>query len=331
MEKRYQVFVSSTFRDLQDERRSVIQALLELDCIPAGMELFPASDESQWQLIQRVIADCDYYIVIVGGRYGSVDAAGVSYTEREYDFAVSKGLPVLGFVHAEPDNIPAGRSELEPLARQKLDAFREKVKTRMCKEWRTADELGGAVSRSLVQTIKLRPAEGWIRSGTAGSPEQLNQLRARIDELTQALTQARTSPPPDTAHLAKGSEPFDVHYSHSIGIDHGSEYVAPFTWDELFSLLGPLMFDEASECSLRRALEKKLETSGAHYSLGSITVEPEDFQTIKVQLIALGFIQKSTRKRTVKDTDTYWSLTPYGQHHALVLKAVTSTRAPAQT
>lgn len=58
MEKRYQVFVSSTFHDLVDERRAVMQALLELDCIPAGMELFPASTDTQWTLIERVIDNC---------------------------------------------------------------------------------------------------------------------------------------------------------------------------------------------------------------------------------------------------------------------------------
>ena len=41
MDKRYQVFISSTFEDLQEERRQVMQALLALDCIPTGMELFP--------------------------------------------------------------------------------------------------------------------------------------------------------------------------------------------------------------------------------------------------------------------------------------------------
>jgi hypothetical protein len=45
MEKRYQVFVSSTYQDLQDERQEIMQALLELDWFPAGMELFPAANE----------------------------------------------------------------------------------------------------------------------------------------------------------------------------------------------------------------------------------------------------------------------------------------------
>lgn len=39
---KYQVFVSSTYRGLEDERRLVMQALLEMECIPSGMELFPA-------------------------------------------------------------------------------------------------------------------------------------------------------------------------------------------------------------------------------------------------------------------------------------------------
>src|SRR5580698_11146537 len=98
MDKRYQVFVSSTYADLKDERRSVIQALMEMDCIPAGMEIFPAADEEQFAFIKRVIDDCDYYLLIIGGRYGSVDTAGVSYTEKEFEYAVQKGLYVIALI-----------------------------------------------------------------------------------------------------------------------------------------------------------------------------------------------------------------------------------------
>src|SRR5687768_12828918 len=89
MERRYQVFVSSTYTDLIEERREVIQALLELDCLPAGMELFPAANEDQWTLIKEVIDRTDYYVVIVGGRYGSTTPEGISYTEQEYEYAAS--------------------------------------------------------------------------------------------------------------------------------------------------------------------------------------------------------------------------------------------------
>lgn len=84
---RHQIFVSSTFTDLVEERAEVIQALWELDCIPTGMEAFVASNEDQWSVIKRVIEECDYYVLIVGGRYGSVNSDGVSYTEKEYRYA----------------------------------------------------------------------------------------------------------------------------------------------------------------------------------------------------------------------------------------------------
>ena len=45
MDKRYQVFLSSTYADLKDERQKVIQDLMEMDCIQAGMELFPRGRE----------------------------------------------------------------------------------------------------------------------------------------------------------------------------------------------------------------------------------------------------------------------------------------------
>ena len=110
-DKRYQVFVSSTYDDLQDERKEVMQALLELDCIPAGMELFPASSEDQWSLIKRVIDDCDYYILIIGGRYGSVGPDGISYTQMEFEYALKAGKPIISFIHKNPASIPTGKSE----------------------------------------------------------------------------------------------------------------------------------------------------------------------------------------------------------------------------
>ena len=110
MDKRYQVFVSSTYEDLREERREVMQALLALDCIPTGMELFPAADDDSWSHIQRFISTCDYFVVIVGGRYGSIGPDGKSYTEMEYDHAAEAGLPILAFLHKDPGTIQADKT-----------------------------------------------------------------------------------------------------------------------------------------------------------------------------------------------------------------------------
>src|SRR6266849_6800645 len=114
MDKRYQVFVSSTYADLKEERQKVIQAVIGMNCIPAGMELFPAADEEQFNFIKRIIDDCDYYLLIIGGRYGSVDGEGVSYTEKEYDYALGRGLKVIAFVHSDPTSLGDGKVDTDP-------------------------------------------------------------------------------------------------------------------------------------------------------------------------------------------------------------------------
>ena len=51
----------------------------------------------QWKIIARQISESDYYVAIIAHRYGSVNNE-ISYTRKEYEFALSVGTPVLGFV-----------------------------------------------------------------------------------------------------------------------------------------------------------------------------------------------------------------------------------------
>jgi len=187
MNKRYQIFISSTYSDLKEERSKVMQAIMAMDCIPAGMELFPAIDEEQFNFIKRIIDDCDYYILIIGGRYGSIDDEGISYTEKEYDYAISRQVPVMTFLHKDIGKIPREKTETAPELMKKLQAFQEKVKTgRLVKFWSDASELTGMVAISLMQTIKTYPQVGWVRSNMATSAEtlqEINELRKKLAEL----------------------------------------------------------------------------------------------------------------------------------------------------
>lgn len=121
LERRFQIFISSTFRDLVDERQAVLKAVLELDHMPAGMELFPAVDDNAWQLIKDVIDSSDYYVLIIGGRYGSLDETGIGYTEKEYDYAVASKKPVIALLHANPNEIVREKTETDPTAWTKLE------------------------------------------------------------------------------------------------------------------------------------------------------------------------------------------------------------------
>ena len=129
MDRRYQVFVSSTLNDLRGERAAVIRTLLELECFPAGMELFPAADDNSWTLIKSVIDDSDYYLVILAGRYGSCPPDNTkSFTHREYEYALITGKPTIALLHSDPGSLPADSCEDKEDGRKRLEEFREILK-----------------------------------------------------------------------------------------------------------------------------------------------------------------------------------------------------------
>lgn len=185
MEKKHQVFVSSTYKDLIEERKEVIHALLELDCIPAGMELFPATDEDAWSLITEVIDGCDYYLLIIAGKYGSLNSEGVGYTEMEFDYAVATDKPIICFLHEDIQDLPASKVESSAAGKKRLEKFRKKAQEKHCKFWSSSADLGGKASRSLIQLKKKHPSEGWVRARYAADPAllaEIEMLRAQVQQ-----------------------------------------------------------------------------------------------------------------------------------------------------
>jgi hypothetical protein len=249
VEKRYQVFVSSTFQDLREERAEVIQALLELDCIPSGMELFPASDDEQWTVIRRVIDECDYYIVIITGRYGTVGPDGRSYTQMEYDYAVSTGKPVMAFLHENPGSIAADKTEQDPALRASLEKFREQVKKKLCKYWSSPKDLSGVVSRGIGHMKQNRPATGWVRGDAVPDDsvaQEILRLSNSVFSLQKELSHLTSHPPIGSEELAQGEESIDLHFEVRDRRDTVTE-THTFTWNEILTLLGPIMVGSTSE------------------------------------------------------------------------------------
>ncbi len=140
------------------------------------MEVFPATNDTAWELIKKVIEDSDYYVLVIGGRYGSMDESGISYTEKEYDFAVSQNIPVLAFLHSDPSSISIGKSETDSKIRRKLEAFKAKVKIHHCNFWKTTEELKEKVITSLSQSIVMMPQKGWVKVGGIDNAELLTRL-----------------------------------------------------------------------------------------------------------------------------------------------------------
>jgi hypothetical protein len=170
LQKKYQVFVSSTFSDLVEERQDTIRSVLDLGHVPAGMEIFPAADSEQFEYIKKVIDECDYYVLIIGARYGSVDTGGISFTEKEYDYALEKNIPVLVFPHGDTGSIPIAKSDTDPNAVERLTSFRSRaVKGRLVQFWKTRAELKTKVLVSLSKAFLEQPGNGWVRATRAAS------------------------------------------------------------------------------------------------------------------------------------------------------------------
>jgi Domain of unknown function (DUF4062) len=325
MDKRYQVFVSSTYADLKEERQQIIQALMEMDCIPAGMELFPAADEDQFAFIKKIIDDCDYYLLVIGGRYGSLTATGVSYTEQEYEYALSKGLRVVALLHENPDDIPLGKSETDPALRQRLQEFRGKVsKERLVRFWRSASELPGVVALSLSKTIKTYPARGWVRADRVASEDlltELNDVRKQNEALTSELRSLKTVSRPKLEGLAgldESTELSGTYYSSGRG---GYTWSTKMTWQQIFFLIGPYLIQHPNAEKVKGIIEDDAFTKSGQ-SGTSARLHDQVFQTISVQLQALGLVKIAYSKTVGGGMGLFWSATPAGEKLTLELRTV---------
>jgi hypothetical protein len=165
---KYQVFISSTYQDLKEERKALTWAMLSARHIPAGMENFTPTDDRGWKTILSIIDKSDYYVLVLAGNYGSIDEDGLSWTEKEYDYAYRKKVPVLAFIR-NAASISSNHSDTDPQIIAKKKAFHQKVMTRhLVGRWDQKEDLVGLVTNALAIHIsdderKGEGRPGWFR------------------------------------------------------------------------------------------------------------------------------------------------------------------------
>ncbi|MDE0852249.1 DUF4062 domain-containing protein [Yoonia sp.] len=309
--KKYQIFISSTFRDLADERQDSIRNVLDLKHIPAGMELFPAADVEQLEYIKRVIDECDYYLLIIGGRYGSVDAEGVSFTEREYDYAVESEKVVLAFVHNDPASIPIGNSEVTQAAIDALNAFRLKVMSgRLVKMWVSRQDLEPLVLKALIHAFNDFPQTGWIRGDALASEELVSQSNKALQEnaeLKQLIAAMETKVQPKFDDLADFDDMFVIRYKAG---QYSAGKEITLSWRTIFIGVAGLLEKPKTDSVIESGLDLILKDRGKDVSR---SINGTDRIRIKAQLIALGVIQSRVSKTTRGGQEEFLSLTKAGQ------------------
>lgn len=198
MEKKYQVFISSTYKDLKVARKKVTETILSMGHFPVGMEMFGAGDDEQWKTIKETIDTSDYYVIIVGKCFGTIVPEGdISYTQKEFHYAKEKNIPILAFLINDDADVSKTHKEKDSFRIYKLDEFREELqKGRTVDYWSNPDELARKVAVSLDKEIRKHPRPGWIRVESS----QGNQYER---ENSETLT----------------LEQLDKHYDEKYGID----------------------------------------------------------------------------------------------------------------
>lgn len=317
MSKKYQVFISSTYQDLKEERDQVIKAVLEMGHIPVGMEMFSAADEEQWKIIARQIDDADYYAVLIAHRYGSLAKDGVSYTEKEFDYAVSKGVPILGFVIDDSAAWPNDRRDDAKVVK-KLNNFKSKVRARLIHFWSSKEELHGKFSISLMKAITANPRSGWVKASDSPGLEATKELvrlsseNATLRSALEAFKRKEASRDDEITHVIKvlhnNKRRIKVREKTSASWDDAKVFSC--TLADVFIYGATNLISESSTLGFSQNLA--LELVGTKY-FENYPVGRNVASELLADFIALELVETSRKKHPVSDKTSYWSLTKLGK------------------
>ncbi|MFZ2725133.1 MAG: DUF4062 domain-containing protein [Methylococcaceae bacterium] len=199
--KRLQVFVSSTYTDLKQERQAAVEAILSHGHIPAGMELFISGDESQLDVIKQWIDESDVYLLILGGRYGSIEPkTNKSYTHLEYEYALETGKPYFACVvneQAQKERIKQyGDVVIEDDNPKELKTFRKIVESKIVKYWSDCKDIKIVVGETMGNFARREDLIGWVRSNQLSVNPAIAEELARLSKENEQLrTQLANSNP----------------------------------------------------------------------------------------------------------------------------------------
>ncbi len=334
-DKRYQVFISATYADLIEERGVLTQALPALGCLPCGLEQQPTAGNA-WNATKKLIDDCDYYLLLLGSRYGSLSPSGVGFTHMEYVYAATKQKPILILMLDSPESRPASLQEKTPEAKFRLDGFRQLLikSGNMVGRWNTPADLDGALRQYLPQLVRSRPTPGWVKATQISNPDmqrELDDLRARLQELEQEREQWVNKAVQAQGTLAHGQELFDVSYrckAYALGNCEDVAGKSRLSWADLYTSVAPHLGQPNTEDLMLQKLNERLQEVALAdiqalrpktHAVTDVQLSPLSFSTIKLQFRTLGLTRRVPKSQ---DAKAWWQLTALGEQYLASLLAV---------
>lgn len=192
LDTRYQIFISTSGRDMQPERMVLSQTLVGMGFFAWGLEHRTPLTTT---LARRQIDECDYVILLLGSQYGEQAISGVSYLSLEYEYALSQAKPIIVFMHEQPENREIDLQETHPQLKDKFLAFRKKLlhEAEHIFYFKTPRELELAVRLNIPLMIEQYGGEGWVPAHQAQQlQDEIRLLRSKILQLEQRVIEPST-------------------------------------------------------------------------------------------------------------------------------------------
>ncbi|AOA57217.1 DUF4062 domain-containing protein [Acinetobacter larvae] len=211
LDKRYQVFVSSSGEEMRPERTVIMQTLMSMGFFSWGLEQRSPLGTA---LARRQIEECDYVLLLLGSQYGACSSSGIGYLHLDYIYAVTKQKPIIVFMHAEPlrhalalqpDTLSCATTtatlavddkhvaplqqatQHQPRLDDKFLAFRQQLQRDQDQVfcYQNCKDLESSLRSRMLQLLERYPVVGWVR------PQNLQILQDEIDDLKIKLAQLR--------------------------------------------------------------------------------------------------------------------------------------------
>lgn len=279
----YKIFVSSTYKDLIDERIKVMTTIVNCGHLPIGMEQFPAAPIEAWEYIKLLIDNADYYLLLLAGKYGSIHpGTGKSYTQMEYEYAKEKEVPVIFLTYNDVNNLPFNKCESDPEIRQKLEDFRKDAIKNLRQTWSSIDELALKVKDSIEKTIELCPRVGWVRADSI--------VKVRNEKLDIDINETFNIYPEENPFIKEPSSPISI------------------TLKDFILAAGPVLKDYCQLTNIREAVSK------------IANIGYDDLDKIVERLIYLKVIERGEVNNEYDGCYKVWSFTDEGLQMYLRLK-----------
>lgn len=325
MDKRYTVFVSSTYEDLKEERHQVIQELLGIDCIPVSMEYFPAKSVSAWDAITKFLDKCDYFIMISAGVYGSLKDGKISFTEAEYNYACEIGVPAMPFLRKDLSKLDPSKLERDDSNRAKLNALRDRCQNHaLCRMWDTTDELARNVLKSIHHAQAEFKRPGWVRGDSIDESAEVIGLRKRIADLEQSISSESNEM--STAELESAlSKIEEIRYSCSFHHRAQGTYlgqkskggVINISLASIFAAIAPSLMTEGTNYDMESRATVLLRPIALRQEglsrFNSFSINDLSLDSLIVKFKMLGLIVPSGRPKQPDSSVSYWKLTQPGE------------------